>query len=163
MTTPPLAGLVLALAPTTRGFGFVVFDANRELVDWGVKEVRDNKQEDTILKVRVMLHVLQPAVVVLEAPYGEHSRRAARIRDLLDRIGQLAADQGAEVHQYSRREVLQTFDAKSKDDVAAAVATVIPELAPRLPKRRRIWQSEHHSMAIFEAAALAIVYFGSTE
>jgi hypothetical protein len=30
-----------------------------------------------------------------------------------------------------------------------------------LPRKRRIWESEHHSMAIFEAAALALVYYSA--
>ncbi len=36
-----------------------------------------------------------------------------------------------------------------------------PALGPWLPPRRRIWESEHLSMAIFEAAALAMVHYGT--
>ena len=34
---------VLAIQPTTRGFGFAVFEGPQEPIDWGVKEVRKNK------------------------------------------------------------------------------------------------------------------------
>lgn len=40
---------------------------------------------------------------------------------------------------------------------------MIPELVPVLPKRRHIWEAERYGMAIFEAAALAITYFGVSE
>ena len=62
----------------------------------------------------------------------------------------------------SRHDILDVFGrlgARSKDDVAAAVARMVPELAPSLPCRRRIWESEHYAMAIFEAAALALTHF----
>ena len=49
--------------------------------------------------------------------------------------------------------------AKSKDDIAEMVAKRVPELEMRLPPRRRLWESEHFSMGVFEAAALALTYF----
>ena len=80
----------------------------------------------------------------------------AAVRKLIDKIADVAADRGIAVVRYPRAEVLAVFGrrgAHCKDDIAAAVAKLVPELAPRLPPRRRIWESEHHSMAIFEAAA----------
>jgi hypothetical protein len=50
---------------------------------------------------------------------------------------------------------------KSKDAIAAAIAEELPALRPWLPRKRRIWESEHHSMAIFEAAALALAHYSA--
>ena len=56
---------------------------------------------------------------------------------------------------YSRWHIHCTFrmKGKSKDAIAAAIAEEVPALRP--------WESEHHSMAIFEAAALAMVHYGT--
>jgi hypothetical protein len=85
---------------------------------------------------------------------------------LIDKIAVLAKERRITVVRCSRDEVLSVFGrmgAKSKDDIAAVVARLVPELGPRLPHRRRIWESEHHSMAIFEAAALALTHFARRE
>ncbi len=160
------ADVLLALAPTSRGFGFVAFDADRRPLDWGVKEVRKNKQDDCYLKARVLIHVMQPSVVVLETAWDPHSRRSRRVKDLIDRIGRFAQDHGVTVRQYTRRDVAKFFrplGARNKDEIASAVARLVPELAPRQPRRRRIWESEHYSMGIFEAAALALTHFGLSD
>jgi hypothetical protein len=47
----------------------------------------------------------------------------------------------------------------NKYEIACAVAERLPELAPRLAPKRRIWQSEDYRMSIFDAAALGVAYF----
>ena len=73
-----------------------------------------------------------------------------------------ARRQGIEVCRYSRlrvRKRFSVFGVGSKDDMAAGVAAMLPALGPRLPRRRKPWESEHYGMAIFEAAALGITHF----
>jgi ribosomal protein L17 len=158
--------VTMAIAPTSHGFGYVVFDNPDLLIDWGVKDVRKNKLPDSLLKVRVLMHMLQPEVLVVEDAHHSSSRRSKRVRELVDKIADLAKDKGIVVARCSRQDVLTIFGrvgAQSKDDIAGAVAKVLPELAPRLPRRRRIWESEHYSMAIFEAAALGLTHFACSE
>lgn len=163
MTTPHDIGVTLAIAPTTRGFGYIVFETPDIPMDWGVKEVHRNKTRDCLLKAQVLMHMLQPSVLVVEDAQHPGSRRSKRVKMLLDKIADLAQQRGIAVERCSRHEVLTAFvrmGAETKDDIALAVTRLVPELAPRLPPRRRIWESEHYSMAIFEAAALALTYFG---
>jgi hypothetical protein len=47
----------------------------------------------------------------------------------------------------------------NKHEVACAVAEHFPELASKLPPKRKIWNNEHYRMRIFDAAALGITYF----
>lgn len=42
---------VLAIDPSTRGFGFAVLEAPNRLIDWGVKEARTDKQRRALSKV----------------------------------------------------------------------------------------------------------------
>jgi hypothetical protein len=159
-------GVTIAIAPTSRGFGYIVFENPDLPMDWGVKEVRKNKARDCLLKAGVLMHMLQPSILVVEDAHHAGSRRSKRVTTLIDKIAELAKEKGIVVARCSRDEVLTVFGrlgAHSKDDIAAAVVKIVPELAPRLPPRRRIWESEHHSMGIFEAAALALTSFARSK
>jgi len=159
-------GVTLAIVPSSRGFGYIVFENPDLPMDWGVKDVRNNKMRDSLLKARVLMHMLQPPVLVLEDVHHASSRRGKRVKVLTEKMAELAESKGVTVVRYSRNEMLTVFErmgAHSKDDIAAAVVKLVPELAPRLPPRRRIWESEHHSMAIFEAAALALTHFARSQ
>jgi hypothetical protein len=154
--------LVLGLAPTTRGVGFVVFEDIDSPVDWGVKEVRQQKNKGALAWAEELFLRYQPAVLVVEDCQAPGSRREPRICKLLDAIVEKARRRRITVHCYSRATVIQMFKARgahNKDDIAAAIVELIPELGQELPRRRRIWESEHYTMAVFEAAALAMTYY----
>ena len=158
--------ITIAIAPTSRGFGYAVFEQKDALLDWGVKEARTNKTRDSLLKLRVLMHLLQPAVMVVENTQDPRSRRSKRVSDLIEKMARLAKEKSVPVVRYPRNDVLAIFHrvgARNKDDIAAAIAKKLPELAPRVPPRRRIWESEHYNMAIFEAAALGLTYFARSE
>jgi hypothetical protein len=36
---------VLAIDPSTRGFGFAILEGPNQLIDWGVKETRADKEQ----------------------------------------------------------------------------------------------------------------------
>lgn len=156
-------GLIIAIAPTSRGFGFAVFAAPTWVLDWGVKETRRDKNTLATAKIGAMIHDIKPAAVVIENWVHASCRRSERVRTLLWDIAVLTSKSGAAAMVYSRQHVRQALGAagKSKDTIAAAIASQLPALRPMLPPKRRIWQSEHHSMAIFEAAALAMTHYAA--
>jgi hypothetical protein len=51
------------------------------------------------------------------------------------------------------------MDCKTKVELAATLAMIFPELAWRLPPKRKIWQSEHRRQTAFDAIALAVGYW----
>ena len=158
--------MTLAIAPTSHGFGYVLFENPHTVIDWGVKEVRANKLRDCLLKARVLMHMVQASVLVIEDVHDSSSRRSKRIRVLVEKLAELATQRGMTVVRCSRIDVLTVFGkmgAHNKDEIAAAVVKLVPELAPRLPPRRRIWESEHYSMGMFEAAALALTVFHNSK
>lgn len=153
---------VLALEPNTRGLGYVAFTSEDKPIDWGVHETRFAKNARCRIKARQLTKRFHPDVVVMENPHGHGARRGKRITSLLEQLTAQSIQDGVKVTRISRKTVLRRFSmfgVGSKDDVASAVAAMTPELATRLPKRRRVWESEHYSMAIFEAAALALTFY----
>jgi len=54
--------------------------------------------------------------------------------------------------------VFRTFHAQSKYEIACAISQQLPEMAPWLPKQRKLWTGEDYRMAAFNAAALALTY-----
>lgn len=153
---------VLALEPSARGLCFVAFDKDRGLLDWGGFEARASKNARCRQIARRLSRALTPRHIVLENGDASTSTRRPRIRELLRAIAQDATDDGYAVVRLPRlrtRQCLCAHGTGSKDDMAAAVCTIYPELSGRLPERRRTWQSEHYSLALFEAAALGMTFF----
>ncbi len=147
---------MLAVDPTHRGFGFAVLESPDRLVDWGVKTVRGNKQTECLRKIRELLQLYQPTVVVLEDCARRGSRRCPRVRRLSERIRALVAKSGVKARVVSRARVRKAFaPASTKHEIAVAIANHFPELAPLLPPPRKPWMSEDCRMNIFDAVALA--------
>ena len=159
-------GVTMAIVPTSRGLGYVAFENPGLVIDWGVKDVRKNKGRACLLKAGALIDLLKPSVLVVEDWGHPSSRRSRRVKELTRNLAHLAKDRDMTVMRCSREEMLTVFGrmgVESKDDIAGVVARCVPELGQQLPPRRRIWDSEHYSMSIFEAAALALTYFSRSQ
>jgi hypothetical protein len=139
---------ILAIAPSTRGFGFSVLEGER-LIDWGVKSVKGDKNKQSLLKIKEMISRYHPGVLVFEDYSAKGSRRSPRIRKV-------------RVKLFSRQQVRKAFFADgqgTKDVLADMLAKQFPEeLGFRLPPKRRPWMSEAYQMGIFEAVALVLIF-----
>src|SRR6266481_2961734 len=93
---------VLAIDPSTRGFGFAVLEGPNRLIDWGVKETKSNKNAKTIKLVDELIERYQPSVVVVEDYSGKGSRRCRRIQGLINDISKLASKRKLRVKSFSR-------------------------------------------------------------
>src|ERR1035441_3384904 len=161
-STKPNPKRVLAIDPTSRGFGFVVLESPTTPVDWGVKATRPKTEAKALAKVLEVIRHYRPEIIVLEDHRG--SRRCARIQGLLDGVCRLAAAEKLKsrcIPVSLVKKVFRTFRANTKYEIAHVVAQQLPDLAPRLPRYRKDWMSEDYRMAIFDAAALALTYFHS--
>jgi hypothetical protein len=154
------AELVLAVFPSTRGFGYAVFEGPQSLIDWGVKGARcPQKNLASLQKIRELTAFYRPDVVVLEDYEGSGSRRAKRIGTLIDLVAAHATEEGVSTAFFSRAAVRARFGLKTKRQIAKAITQEFPELEPRMPPVRRIWMSEDRRMSIFDAVSLAITFF----
>lgn len=157
---------VLAIDPTPRGFGFVVCEGADRLVDWGLRDIREDKEQRTIEKLEDLLHVYRPSILVVEDTADPTSRRSPRIVATIQRICECARSKRVAVRAFAPSKVRACFvhaGAKTKHQIAGVICRRFPELAPYQPPQRRIWMSEDDRMAIFDAAAFAATFYSSCE
>jgi RNase H-fold protein (predicted Holliday junction resolvase) len=152
---------ILAIALSTRGFGFAVLEGQETLVDWGVKTVKGDKNIQSLARVKELIVHYQPGVLVLEDASAKGSRRSPRIRKLCQQIIKLAEAHKIIVKLFSRDQVMKTFitDGQgTKHALAEILAKQFPEeLGSRLPPKRKPWMSEDSRMGIFDAVALVLI------
>ena len=152
---------VLAIAPSSRGFGFALLEQPGTLVDWGHKPVKGDKNAQSLKKLSALIKLCQPELIVLEDAMKE-VRRSARIQELGEQIATLAAKESIKVKVLSRKKVRAVFftDGEgTKQEQAELLAARFPdELGSRLPPKRKPWKSEDSRMDIFDAVALAVAF-----
>jgi hypothetical protein len=152
---------ILAISPSSRGFGFAVLEDQATLVDWGVKSVKGDKNVACLKQTDAMCVLYHPALLVLEDASAKGSKRAPRIRKLIPQLVKLAKDRKIRTKVLPRRKVREFFfgvDAVTKFDLAVFLSERFPEeLASKLPPERKPWMSEDARLDIFEAVALALV------
>lgn len=85
---------VLAIDPSTRGFGYAVLEGAEMLIDWGVKSTRSDKHREGLTKVSELFDLLRPDVIVLEDLSGKGSRRCERVKKFISGITELAMSAG---------------------------------------------------------------------
>ncbi len=149
---------ILAIAPSTKGFGFAVLEGQDTLADWGVKTVQGDKNARSLAKVEELITHYHPGVLVL--PDTKASRRSVRIKALSRMIAALATTHGGSVALLSPEQMRRIYFADgqgTKHALAEIIAHRFPaELGPRLPPKRKAWVSEYYQMGIFDAVALAV-------
>lgn len=155
--------VVLAVYPSTRGVAFALMQSPLAAIDWGIKGAYGADKNALLLKrVAGLLEANQPDVVILEDPTSARLRRSARIGRLTRAIERLAEDHVVEVRRYSRETVQECFGqfgARTRYEVAVAIATRVAAFERFLPPPRKLWMSEDARMGIFRAAALALTYY----
>lgn len=156
---------VFAIDPCPRGFGYVVLEGKEALVDWGLKipgSTPVDKNAWCLTQMERLIARVRPEVIVLENTAVKGSRRYLRVKKLIQQMLALASRRKLRTCKISRLEMRQVFaisGASTKHQMACTIAERFPEIAPRLPRPRKLWVGEAARMSIFNAAALAITYF----
>ena len=154
-------GLVLAVHPTARGFGWILFERPLSPVDWGIASAKKGRNSRLSARFERLLGRHEPAVLVLE----EFDRRAERIQMLCRQFVHLAAVRGMDTPIYRKnviRTVFASIGATTRFEIAHVIAQHLDAFNHRMPKKRRPWESEDPRQSLFDAAALAITYFAVT-
>jgi Holliday junction resolvasome RuvABC endonuclease subunit len=152
---------VLGIAPSTRGFGFVLLEGANTLVDWGVKAVKGDKNAKSLSNVANLVDLYMPDAIVLEDTRLKKSRRSERIKALVEEIVALAKSHNIRVKLFSPKKLkleLLNDENGTKQAMAESLAARFPEeLGFQIPKKRRIWMAPDYRMDIFDAVALVFL------
>ncbi len=153
----------LGVALSTRGFGFVVMEGEKTIIELGGRKADGDKNAQSITKLEKLFTSYQPNILLLQDVEAKDSRRAPRIKALTRRIKEVAAKRKIPVKLISATQLRVGLlgDPKgTRHEMAEALARQFPDkLASRLPAKRKVWKSEDGRMDIFDAMALAVVYF----
>jgi RNase H-fold protein (predicted Holliday junction resolvase) len=57
---------VLAIDPSTRGFGFAILEGPERLIDWGVKETTVDKNRRVLKLINDLIDEYQPNAIIVE-------------------------------------------------------------------------------------------------
>ena len=147
---------VLAVDPTSKGFGFAVIEVDLFLVDYGVARVWSSRLRAFIDRTYSFVEKYRPVMIVLPRVGSVKSRARTEAK-----LSALAAHLRLHHHtvvMLPRDIILKTFEPSgtTKHEIAIAIAKAYPELTSRLPRKRRPWMSEDESMNVFDAVALAL-------
>ena len=144
---------IIALDLRPKSLGYVVFEGETRLLDWGVHRFpcgMNAVRTPPSPKIMELLAMYFPDALVVKRPRSgsdEVLRQATGARNL-------------PIHFLSPREVKSIFpNCRNKEQIASAVSERLPDFLWILPPRRKIWKSEHYRMKIFDAAATGLAYF----
>jgi len=153
---------VLAIDPTSGGFAYVILEGPEHLVRWGVKTARHNTNAACLEQIAALVSRYDPDFIVIQDTTKEGVRRSYRVKRLMRNIEKLSTQMEmcfARISHSRLKEFFAQTDAKTKQQIAVAIAKRLPELYYRLPRPRR----EDSRMSIFDAAALALTFYDSQE
>jgi hypothetical protein len=163
MNPPRKYALTMSLYMNARGFAFVLFEGTLSPYDWGVFEIRGVKKDRQIVdKVTSLLRRYVPDVLVMQDMGPDGTRRAYRLALLNNALRRSAQELGIPVFTYSRADVYSAFRSMgfaNKQMLAAVIAKHIPAFERHVPPPRKPWKSEDARMGLFDAAALALLFF----
>ena len=120
------------------------------------------KHSRCVASVVTILDRYQPDIMVLQdtSPTGTH--RALRVTKLNAAVAKLASQRAIPVYAYSRDDVRSAFGElvlPNKHSMAEVIAKHIPAFERYVPPPRKPWMSEDARMGLFDAVALALVFF----
>jgi hypothetical protein len=156
---------ILAISLRSRRFGFAVFEGPNRLLDWGMVFYplnNDVQRAAASKRVASLLTLYIPSVVVVGRARPLNVRSGSGVCPILRSIRGESSSRMIPV-QFMRTAVVKgvsrQFRAKSKHEIATMIAQMFPELLWKLPPKRRIWESEHPIMAMFDAVAMGFAYW----
>jgi len=149
---------ILAIHPTSKGFGFVVMEGPDRLADWGVKESKNLHLNSRLRLLCRLLDRYHPTTLAVEPFDGPKGRRSRRARQFLVQAIEAAMARTIKVRIIPREQVEQTFAhvGRTNHRIAESISWRLPELARHLPPPRATSASEDVRISMFHAAALGI-------
>jgi hypothetical protein len=147
---------LLALEIRPRKAGFAVLDGST-LLDWGVTTY--GPKIPAMRRITSLLDLHAPSIIVTRRrPRSKYGLNVAKIVQSIKRGVQRRSIRVESLDADRIRAFFKQRGCAGKHKTAALLAEWFPELAWRLPPKRKPWQSEPHNALLFDAAAIAAVF-----
>jgi len=156
---------VLAIELRHRQFGYSVYQGHRQLLDWGVRVYPAvGELEAAMVSKRLisLLRLFAPNVIVVKRERWDKAEVNVHMRGVVDAVKQEAFAHAVPILAITEENVRRSFlnfACKTRDEIAAVLARMFPELVWNLPPKRHPWQSEHRRTIMFDAIALGLAYW----
>jgi len=147
----------LSISLTYRGFGFLIFENGKTVIDWGHASVFNHNPEIFEKRINTLIEYNQVESVL---SYSTH-RRPIQIQNNICLLKKICKRHGVKVKFLTSKnvaDVFEPFGAYTKYQRARLIVGYLPDLSYKLPPKRKPWQGEDMRMSIFDAACLALSY-----
>jgi len=153
---------IVAIDVRPQRIGFAAFESAARILDAGTRKM---KSPDLIAKrIACLIAEFHPSVLILRRIPPTSTRHRPRTRMIQRLIRHLAHRSGIAVVLIGERELQDCFQRNArlkKHEIATLLAKQYPEIAWKLPEKRKIYDREAWSMVVFDATALGIAYLAS--
>ena len=145
---------ILALDVHPRSFGYVVVESPKKLLDWGVRRsYQRTKSHPEVLargRLRPLLKIWKPGVVVTRVGDRRNKDVQSLLRHMKKEAGATSFLRITDTRDY--------YLGRGKYQRAAEMASRFPDVGWKLPPKRKLGDSEHYLMSMFEALAISVQY-----
>jgi hypothetical protein len=156
---PPTITRLLGIDVRPRRFGFIVIE-NSVVLDSGIR-MCDKPGFDNCLGQgfdRIM-KTYNPSALIVRGANGIHANpRKRKVAAAIRRRTKQHNVEVISIRPATVRHYFSRYNATTKYQIAQSVTALLPELAWKLPRDRKPWETEHHRMSIFDAAAAVIAH-----
>ncbi len=156
---------IMAIFVKSQRAGVAVLDGAHGLLDWRIVHYKKNEEARLIAakkKLSELMALHMPTVVVLGRANLKQVHHAAAVESVARAIRREAAQRSIPAVTLKRatvKDAFNDFGDRSREGIASMLARMFPELAPKLPPKRKIWQGEHSAITMFDAVALAVAHW----
>jgi hypothetical protein len=139
---------ILAIDLRHRRFGYAVFEGHRQLRDSGLKVYRAVGEVEAAMaskRLEVLLKSFSPSAIVVKRERWDRAQTSSHIRSLVEATTRVASAHSVSIMLIGDDDVRKTFrnmGCETREEIAAALARIFPELLWKLPPKRRAWQSD---------------------
>jgi hypothetical protein len=149
---------ILSIVMLKRGCAFAVMDRRRGLIDCGYCGL--SAANDAAFIARIEARIERDRATALVAGHIPNQRGRESARRRLSLLIELAHARHVGYCQVSKAVLVRYFGVATMHERAKIVAGRFPEVAPRLPPARRLWDPDDERNRIFEAIAAGLVILG---
>jgi hypothetical protein len=155
---------LLALEVRASRLGFAVLEGSARLLDWGVRTFREqNKGVRSAVSDRIitLLAFHSPSAVVVRTRKYHSTVNNNKFLAIVAAIRTEAKKGSTKFYILTTHQVRDRFALRgqvNKHDIATSLANQFEELSWKLPRRRKVFQSEVPAMLVFDALATGIAF-----